>query len=349
MVVSQAAPASGPASAVQQARVGAREVDARAVETWRREGYLVVEGVLDVERDLRPVVVEYEQLLDGLCREWHAAGRLRSAYADLPFGKRLSRALAETGERYERHVDFALPQAGITLETPIHLGPAVFHMLTSPRLLDVVEPFVGPEIVCNPIHHTRIKLPQREIPEDRWNSHTAATDWHQDQGVALPEQDESDVLTVWLPVTEATVENGCLEVIPRSHAGDLAHHCLVTPRKKGLHIPDEYLAPGQPLALPMRPGDVLLMHRRTMHASLPNESDDIRWSMDLRYNPTGQPTGRPAFPPFLARSRRHPEAVLRDPQRWAQLWLDTRARLAGLPAGEWPPFNRWSTDSELCA
>ena len=87
-------------------------------------------------------------------------------------------------------MDFALPQAKITAETPIHLGPAIFRMLTSPRLLDAVERFIGPEIVCNPIHHTRIKLPQREIPEDRWNSHTAATDWHQDHGVALPEQDE---------------------------------------------------------------------------------------------------------------------------------------------------------------
>jgi ectoine hydroxylase-related dioxygenase (phytanoyl-CoA dioxygenase family) len=222
-------------------------------------------------------------------------------------------------------------------------------MLTSPRLLDAVEWLVGPEIECNPIHHTRIKVPQREVPEERWNSHTAATDWHQDLGVALPEQDGSHVLTVWLPVTEATVQNGCLLVIPRSHTGELAHHCLVSPAKKGLHIPDNFLAPGEPVALPMRPGDVLLMHKKTMHASLANESDDIRWSMDLRYNPTGEASGRPAFPSFVARSRAHPEQELHDPRRWAALWLETRRRLAGLPAEEWPPFNRWSRDSELCA
>ena len=338
-----------PATRIEEARVHASAVDEQAVETFRREGYLVIEGALDVQQDIEPVIREYEVLLDDLCRRWHAEGRLQSTYADLPFGKRLSRALAETGERYERYIDFALPQGGIKLDTPIHLGPAVFHMLTTPRLLDVVEPFVGPEIVCNPIHHTRIKVPQREMPEERWNSHTAATDWHQDQGVALPEQDSSEVLTVWLPVTDATVENGCLVVIPRSHTGDLAHHCLVSPTKKGLHIPDKYLAPGQPLPLPMRPGDLLFMHRRMQHASLANESDDIRWSMDLRYNPAGQPTGRPAFPAFIARSRSHPERELHDPAKWAQLWLDTRTTLAGIPADQWPPFNRWSKDSELCA
>jgi ectoine hydroxylase-related dioxygenase (phytanoyl-CoA dioxygenase family) len=326
-----------------------KTLDDAALERFREEGYLVVEGVLDVEKDIAPVVDEYTQLIDGLCRKWHAEGRLASTYEELPFGKRLSRALNETGEKYERHVDFALPQNGITLDTPIHLGPAVFHMLTSPRLLDAVERFIGPEIECNPIHHTRIKVPQREVPQDRWNSSTAQTDWHQDLGVALREQDASNVLTVWLPVTEATVENGCLVVIPRSHRGDLAHHCLVTPQKKGLHIPDKYLAPGQPLPLAMKPGDLLFFHKKTQHASLTNESDDIRWSMDLRYNAVGEPSGRPAFPSFVARSQAHPDQVLTDPAVWKQLWLGTRQRLAGVPAEEWPPFNRWSKDSELCA
>ena len=339
--------AYAPHAHIPVARV--KQVDAAAVALFHQEGYLVAEGVLDVERDLQPVIEEYTALIDRLCRTWHAEGRLQSTYEDLPFGQRLARALHETGERYERHVDFALPQAGITEHTPIHLGAAVFRMLTSPRLLDAVEQFLGPEIACNPIHHTRIKLPQREVPPDRWNSATAQTDWHQDLGVATEEQNDSHVLTVWLPVTEATVENGCLVVIPRSHTGDLAHHCLVSPQKKGLHIPDKFLAPGQPLPLPMQPGDLLFFHKKTQHASLTNESDDIRWSMDLRYNPIGQPSGRPWFPSFVARSRQHPERVLTDPQAWAQLWLDTRRRLAGIPPEEWPKFNRWDKDSELCA
>jgi phytanoyl-CoA hydroxylase len=71
--------------------------------------------------------------------------------------------------------------------------------------------------------------------------------------------------------------------------------------------------------------------------------------MDLRYHPVGQASGRPAFPSFVARSRAHPERELHDPQRWARLWLESRRRLAGLPAEEWPPFNRWSRESELCA
>jgi hypothetical protein len=98
--------------------------------------------------------------------------------------------------------------------------------------------------------------------------------------------------------------------------------------------------------MPMRRGDALLMHKLTVHASLSNHSDNIRWSFDLRYNPIGQPTGRSAFPGFIARSRTHPETELRDPAEWARSWLEARNTLAAIEMGQ---FNRWSADSPVCA
>ena len=76
----------------------------------------------------------------------------------------------------------------------------------------------------------------------------------------------------------------------------------------------------------MQRGDVLFLTKLTLHASHANNSDAVRWSLDLRYNPIGQPTGRGAFPGFVARSRRQPETELRDPAEWAQLWYDARYR-----------------------
>ena len=52
----------------------------------------------------------------------------------------------------------------------------------------------------------------------------------------------------------------------------------------------------------MEPGDVLFLNKLTMHASLPNLSEDVRWSVDVRYQPTGEPTGRPLVP-GLCRSK----------------------------------------------
>jgi len=57
-------------------------------------------------------------------------------------------------------------------------------------------------------------------------------------------------------------------------------------------------------------GSALFMHRLTMHSSLRNVSDGVRWSFDLRYQPFGQPTGRDWLPAFVARSREHPSQAL---------------------------------------
>jgi len=89
------------------------------------------------------------------------------------------------------------------------------------------------------------------------------------------------------------------------------------------------------------------MHQRTIHSSLDNTTESqVRVSLDLRYKPIGQPTGRPAFPGFIARSRVHPERVLRDPLAWAQSWYEARDRLA---AQETPRFNRWQAGVGVCA
>ncbi len=263
----------------------------------------------------------------------------------MPFSEKLVKIIGESGQAYYQYLDISLPQANIREDTPMHHGPAVFNLLTSPRLLDAVESFIGPEIYSNPVQHVRIKPPERLVPENMRNSLTATTDWHQDQGVVLEEADNSDILTVWLPIFPATVENGCLVVVPGSHTGELLLHCKVTPRKKGLHIPDQYLGPNQ-VPLPMEPGDVLFMHKKTVHASLPNVSDSVRWSFDLRYNPIGQPTGRPWFPGFVARSRAHPETELHDWREWDHLWKKARSRLA---QAENPQFNRWKDDDPRCA
>ena len=213
----------------------------------------------------------------------------------MPFGQRFERVASEAGAAgvgWIQYFDFSLPLGNVRADSPIHLSEAVFNLLSTPKLLDVVEAIVGAEILLNPIHHVRLKPREALVPENLRGGLTSRTAWHQDQGVTLPEADATNLLTVWLPVTEATIENGCLCVIPGSHRTGLATHC---PGGGQLRIPEPLLA-GTPLPLPMRPGSVLLLHRLTEHSSLSNLSDGIRWSFDLRYQPVGQPTGRPVFP-----------------------------------------------------
>ena len=291
-------------------------------------GYFIARGLLDPETDLRPIRQEYSALLDSLAEEWHRSGKVTSACSDLPFAERLCKFTSE-GEDCLRHFDISLP-SHCRADTPIHLGPAVFNLLRNARILDVLENFIGGEIYSNPVQHIRIKTPERIVPKALLNGLTAAVGWHQDMGVVNPEADETTMISVWVAVLDATVENGCLQVVPGSHRGDLAVHCNYVEGKRQyfqVNIPDSLVAPNH-LPLPMKAGDVLFFHKKLMHSSLPNTSDGVRWSFDLRYNPVGQPTGRPWLPGFVARSKSNRESELRDPAEWADLWLQARTLLS---------------------
>lgn len=317
-------------------------VERSPMQQLDEQGYVVVDGVLDPEGDLQPVLDEYEEVLDEAVRHLLAQGLLAGTYADLPFKERLIRVTRESGQSMSRYFDFSLPQSGIRSDTPIHTGPACFRILTNEGLLDLAEQFLGPEICVSPVGHIRMKLPEHTL--ETGDGLMAKIPWHQDNGVVLPEADESRVLTVWLPINEATIENGCLQVIPTPRTQELLEHCPTGPG--GPHIPDSSL-PRAPVPLPMRPGSVLLMHSRTIHSSLENRTaDQVRISMDLRYQSPDQPTGRPMFPSFIARSRSHPEREVHDPAAWSRMWLDARARLA---EDHPTTFNRWDPNSPACA
>ena len=63
------------------------------------------------------------------------------------------------------------------------------------------------------------------------------------------------------------------------------------------------------------------MHRWTPHRSTPNFSAEVRWSLDLRYQKTGTPTGRPFHPEFVVRSHSHPKTQMGDYAEWCRLWI----------------------------
>ena len=314
------------------------------LEQFAEQGYVVADNVLDPAEDLAPVMAEYGDVLDGIARDLHAEGVISSTYAELPFDQRLIQVCDESRQLFTQPFDISLPQSAERADAPMHTGPAVFNLLINSRLLDCVESIMGPEILNNPIQHVRMKLPQGvRHPEGR-NGLAGPTPWHQDNGVVVAEADETEMLTVWLPLNDATTENSCLNVVPYSHRDGIAVHC---PGTGGLSIPETQMDVAKAVPLPMQAGSVLFMHRRTMHCSYDNKTqDEVRWSFDLRYHPVGQPSGRPVFPDFVARSRANPESELRDPAAWAQLWADTRVRLA---ASAKQKFNRWSADHPACA
>jgi hypothetical protein len=307
------------------------------IETFETEGVVVVPDVLPADL-LDRVRAEYAGLLDWLWRGWRAEGKVPEG-RDLDFFEKL-RVSYEAGCDWFQPMDISLPGGEIAADTPFHFGPAVFDMITCPRLLDMVESLIGPEIVSNPIQHVRLKPPAPSLRADEVRAHVTATDWHQDRAVAHEEADATRMVTVWLAITDATEENGCLQAVPGKP--QMYPHCP----KTQTGIADGFLDVSKARPLPVKAGGAVLFHPLTPHASLPNGSGRFRWSFDIRYNVAGEPTGRAHFPAFLARSRATPDKVLTDWRKWRAMWEKARAELATRPH---IPIHRWSADSPVCA
>ena len=324
---------------------------AEQLDRFHQDGYLVVEDVL-TEADLGAVEAEYLAIIDRVTAALVEEGRIRPVEGGT-FSERYIEAMQQIDDMYAlyQHLDICLPMLKeLDHSHTMNAGPEVFCLLTSPRLLDMVESVIGPEIYSNPVQHTRIKPPARYLPAAVTDSNIAATTWHQDAGVINPEADGTDMLTVWLAVTDATIENGCLIVERGSHHENLTLHCPGTAASATTYIPESIIDWDRVVPLEVKAGGAVLLHKHTEHGSLDNRSDDIRWSFDLRYQPIGQPTGRSVFPGFVARSKAHPEQVVTDHEGWGELWWEARDRIV---SGEVPwQFNaRWDANAlhPVCA
>lgn len=300
---------------------------ATQIDTYRRDGCLVVENVVpQATRDA--VEAEYAGLIRPMA-EGHGIAWQGSFLETL-------RAVHMAGHPWFQPLDISLPGGVIEADTPFHYGPAVHELLTCPAILDIVESLVGPEITSTPIQHVRVKPPARTVAADA-PAHTTATSWHQDRGVAHAEADATDMVTVWVAMTDATLENSCLMAQASGPTQAMLPHCPLTQTA----IPEEFLDTAAVRPLPVRAGGIVLLHPMTPHAAGDNRTDGLRWSFDLRYQRTGQPTGRAHFPDFPVRGAPAP-----DWREVRQMWLDTRARLAHQAH---IPIHRWTSSSPHCA
>ena len=323
------------------------------LDSFNQNGYAVVREVLDDKKDIAPVFDEYSSILDRLISELYVSGELGEKYEDLSFLDRMAKFISETGSKYHKNFESRFSYEVVEETTPIHLGPSIFDLIRNPKLNDAIEIFIGPEISSNPVNTLRLKPPQRLLPKGTVHAGVSETPWHQDFVNYPSEAEETEILTVWIAMTDATEEMGCLRVIPGSHKFGLDVHCPANEFYKtfnqsaGGGIPEELIDNSDAISVPMKGGDVLFLHRLTKHASLPNRSNKLRWSFDLRYHPTHQFSGHPLKPSWVTRSKNSPSAEIRDWQIWAQMWRDAQAYL--IKTKEIPVYIQYSPENPLCA
>lgn len=142
----------------------------------------------------------------------------------------------------------------------------------------------------------------------------AETPWHQDEAYWDP-MTEYNALSLWIPLQEATVENGCMWFLPGSHGQEVqSHHSIGhDPRVHGLEMDDAAsIVSGRAVACPVPPGGCTIHHNRTMHYAGPNPTDIPRRAYILAFGLPGRPRAEPRRFPWNEMKRTAREQRARE-------------------------------------
>jgi ectoine hydroxylase-related dioxygenase (phytanoyl-CoA dioxygenase family) len=204
---------------------------------FQREGYLALTAITTPEE-----VDQIRQIYDHLFEM--KAGREEGNQFDL----------AGTDEDDK---PAALPQ----ILNPAKYAPELAKGLYRTNAQAIAAQLLGPEAEFMG-EHAIFKPPQTG----------AETPWHQDEAYWDPGL-EYEALSIWIPLQEATLENGCMQFVPGSNRLDVVpHHNIANdPRIHGLEV--DHLDPSKVVACPIPAGGATIHHCRTLHYAGPNRSD----------------------------------------------------------------------------
>ena len=219
-----------------------RRLAAEQVGAFDRDGYLVVPDVLDAA-----TVSEVVAAVDGF------EARADAYLAGLDGGRL---AIAEHG--------------AITFSVHLVAKSALLADLARhPVIVDLCADLIGPDVN---VYWDQAVYKKPEKPR--------RFPWHQDNGYAFVEPQQ--YLTVWLALTDATVDNGCPWVVPGVHrCGTVVHHYVDPLGWECLTDPDDAVP------APVPAGGAVVFSSLTPHLTGPNTTGDVRKAYILQYAPAG--------------------------------------------------------------
>ncbi len=145
-------------------------------------------------------------------------------------------------------------------------------LATLPRVLDIVEALIGHDILIYNVTYI--------VKEANTASHVS---WHQD--LTYWGFSHDDQVSMWLALSPATLESGCMQMIPGSHVHGRQHHeatedhSNVLLQGQTVRNVDE----NKSVICPLKPGEASFHHGWTLHTSTPNNSNDRRIGLNVQY------------------------------------------------------------------
>lgn len=184
-----------------------------------------------------------------------------------------SRALSESNELFDLQPGHSADKPRVNrLNHPVAHSPVYWDVATSAAVLDNVAALLGESVR---FHHSKLNLKSA--------GGGAAIGWHQD--FAFFPHCNFDLLACGIALDDATLENGCLTVIPGTQTGPLLSHRTAEGHFVGQITEPDARKIDESKAVPveLKAGDMSIHHACTVHGSTPNNSTHNRRLLIFQY------------------------------------------------------------------
>ena len=157
-----------------------------------------------------------------------------------------------------------------------HPGDTLYGMFA--RCESIVDS--ATKLLNDEVYHYHSKMIMKDAKVGgAWTWHQDYGYWYQN-GVLFP-----NLTSVFIAVDPATIQNGCMQVIPYSHnLGRIEHILKGEQAGADMERVSEILKRLPLVYVEMEPGDALFFHSNLLHRSDQNTSENPRWSMICCYN-----------------------------------------------------------------
>ena len=147
-----------------------------------------------------------------------------------------------------------------------------YELATHARVLDVVEVLIGADILLYNVTYI--------VKEPGSASHVS---WHQD--LTYWGLDSDAQVSMWLALSPASRESGCMRMVPGSHVHGRREHQITEDTANVLFQGQtvDGVAEEQAVMCPLKPGQASFHHGWTLHASTPNVGNDRRIGLNVQY------------------------------------------------------------------
>jgi hypothetical protein len=156
-------------------------------------------------------------------------------------------------------------KAHTILQSPLELA-------TLPKVLDIIEGLIGPNIL---IYNVTYIVKEANTP--------TYVSWHQD--LTYWGLSHDDQVSMWLALSPAKLESGCMRMIPGSHISGRQNHTIIEDQEnvlfQGQTVRD--VDENKAVVCSLEAGEASFHHGWTLHASMPNNSCDRRIGLNVQY------------------------------------------------------------------